>query len=589
MGEQERKTIQDTFAWYPDNSSKIFPIDYSYREFAQAIGKDYRTVKKYLELETDVSLKDPLNKLYHERANEKKNKPDKLSTEKTKAKHVSIPLEASVFLSYYFQLAQSKEFRKEFYTEEIKITEERKEKFLHDLCRKLCRYFSSSEHSDVEDPQRIFYRHRLLQDTTFAHMAIENLWEDQIRPRYEKLQNLIKSSSAEDLIAPISNLLFTLDSITTNLSTLDKSKDSDKKTEGEKKEDHDDTIEKMLQSLLIYRAPREAAPGEVPFYRIQNTPVKSQTGPSNMQQAFAILRSPKMRTDVLMKETRRSYMSGLVKQVEKDSDLSFEQAYEKCLSYLSTEKTAQTGYLEDLILERCKQYWGSLFDYCTADFKYEYSPTEESEYDDYLTYQVDRLIGQKMGAVTKENASPFNESYKAASSYKTLVQYALPERLTIKRGSETQGKLYEANVSPEELKEREDSYRESAEQLARTANGLWKRIGKSDNLLFSEDTLQLQIEFDKLQEKVAGAAKFFSREPPFSSADEMKMAIQLYYNAADENQSDPIKAYQLEKFNHFAYKFLYGLIMLMLKNDIEEAVPEIRNQALKRLNYSSTK
>ena len=40
MGEQERKTIQDTFAWYPDNSSKIFPIDYSYREFAQAIGKD---------------------------------------------------------------------------------------------------------------------------------------------------------------------------------------------------------------------------------------------------------------------------------------------------------------------------------------------------------------------------------------------------------------------------------------------------------------------------------------------------------------------------------------------------------------------
>ena len=69
----------------------------------------------------------------------------------------------------------------------------------------------------------------------------------------------------------------------------------------------------------------------------------------------------------------------------------------------------------------------------------------------------------------------------------------------------------------------------------------------------------------------------------------MKMAIQVYYNAADENQSDPIKAYQLEKFNHFAYKFLYGLIMLMLKNDIEKAVPEIRNQALKRLSYSSTK
>ena len=29
--------------------------------------------------------------------------------------------------------------------------------------------------------------------------------------------------------------------------------------------------------------------------------------------------------------------------------------------------------------------------------------------------------------------------------------------------------------------------------------------------------------------------------------------------------------------------------MLMLKYDIEEAVPEIRNQALKRLNYSSAK
>ena len=139
------------------------------------------------------------------------------------------------------------------------------------------------------------------------------------------------------------------------------------------------------------------------------------------------------------------------------------------------------------------------------------------------------------------------------------------------------------------MKGREDSYRKSAELLARTANELWQRTGESDNSLFSEDTLQLQVEFDKLQVKVARAAEFFGREPPFSSANEMKMAIQVYYNAADENQSDPIKAYQLEKFNHFAYKFLYGLIMLMLKNDIEKAVPEIRNQALKRLSYSSTK
>lgn len=582
MEEQEREAIQDAFAWYLDDSGKIFPIDYSYKEFAQAIGMDYRTVKKYLELETDVSLKDTLNKLYHERATEKKDKPDKLSTEKTKAKHVPIPLEAGAFLSYYFQLAQSKEFYKDFYKVETQITEERKEKFLHDLCRKLCQYCSSPEPPDAKDPQRIFYKHRLLQDATFAHMAIENLWEDQIKPRYEKLQNLIKSSSAEKLIAPISDLLFTLDNITAYLSTPDKPKDSD-----EKKEDRDDTLEKMLQSLLIYRTPKETAPGEVPSYRIQNTPVKSQTGLSNMQQAFMVLKSPKMRNDALMEETRHSYISGLVKRVEKDSDLNFEQAYEKCLSYLSTGENVRTEHLEDMILERCKQYWGSTLDYCRATFKCECSPTGEIEYVDYLTYLVVRLIEQEMGFVAQANAILFNESYKAASSHKTLVQYALPELLTIKQGSETQDKLYQADVSPEELKEREDSYRKSAGLLARIANELWQRTSESDNPLFSEDTLQPQIEFDKLQTKVAGAAQFFGQDPPFPSADKMEEAIQVYCNVAEDHQSDSIKVYQLEKFNHFAYKFLYGLIMLMLKNGIEKAVPEIRNQVLKRLNYSS--
>lgn len=147
---------------------------------------------------------------------------------------------------------------------------------------------------------------------------------------------------------------------------------------------------------------------------------------------------------------------------------------------------------------------------------------------------------------TALNMEKIHESCKAASRYKTLVQYALPERLTIKRDSQTQDELYEANASPKELKGREDSYRKSAELLARTANELWQRTGESDNSLFSEDTLQLQVEFDKLQVKVARAAEFFGREPPFSSANEMKMAIQVYYNAADENQSDPIKVYQLE-------------------------------------------
>ena len=145
MGEQERENTQDTFIWYLGNSTMIFPIDYSYREFAQETGRDYRTIKKYLE--EDERLNGALNKLY---------------SEKTETKHVPIPLEAGEFLLCYFELIQSKEFPKDFHKEKSKITEEQKEKFLHDLCRKLCQYFSSSKPSGAEDPQRIFYKHKLL-------------------------------------------------------------------------------------------------------------------------------------------------------------------------------------------------------------------------------------------------------------------------------------------------------------------------------------------------------------------------------------------------------------------------------------------
>ena len=84
MGEQERENTQGTFIWYLGNSTMIFPIDYSYREFAQETGRDYRTIKKYLE--EDERLNGALNKLY---------------SEKTETKHVPIPLEAGEFLLCY--------------------------------------------------------------------------------------------------------------------------------------------------------------------------------------------------------------------------------------------------------------------------------------------------------------------------------------------------------------------------------------------------------------------------------------------------------------------------------------------------------
>ena len=585
MGNQAQKKTPNTFKWYPDDAGKIFPIDYSHEEFERLVGHDYRTIRKYLE--KNKRLMDRLHELY---------------SGAEESNHVPIPLEAAMFLAYYVQLTQTKKFHADFYMGDYRITEKEKAEFLHDLCRKLCQYIISSETTEQKEPERIFYKHRLLQNPTFAHMAVENLWEDEIKPRYEKMQNLIKGASGESLMGYISELLSILDWIIAGLSqpkaqeALEENEEKKKKIEAKTDEEarvavSDDIIETLFRSLLTYRTSKRDSLHKVPFYEIDNTSFEYQTGKLEMRQAFDRLKSPKFQDNVHTQRARHSYMSSLVKRTEHDaskvkkessgSDPQFEQVYEKCVAYLSAGRNIDAEHLEKIILKKCKDWWRGTLDYCCADIKYE--SVQNYKPKNYLEYQVDAIIYWTMVRVSQVNSILFDKAFEAANSCRVLEQYKLPERITMPKGNV----LMESVVSPEDLEMREKTYKENAERLANASNELWTRIRDADELLFSDETFQLQVDITDLQREFIDAASFFDRDPPFCSDDELELAFQVYYDALNNHSSNGVTTHLLQKFNSFASKFLYGLITVMLKNYIEYSVPKIRDQVIDRLRYSA--
>ena len=160
------------------NTARIFPIDYSGKEFSGLVGYDERTIRKVLK---DSCFSTVLQQLLYA--------PDSYTTSDSEDKDVVIPIpvEAAKFLEIYFQVAQESVEYRRILKNRAGVLENTKWEFTEDLCKTLCHSIlsaSDKSHQKVND----FYRRMLFRNSIFNHTVLEDIWDTCLFPKYQNLK-----------------------------------------------------------------------------------------------------------------------------------------------------------------------------------------------------------------------------------------------------------------------------------------------------------------------------------------------------------------------------------------------------------------
>ncbi|MEQ2455762.1 hypothetical protein [Flavonifractor hominis] len=528
----------DSFRWHQSGSRKIFPIDYSYSEFSKMLGLDYRTIKKYL-LHNQM-FKKALSELFLD----------------DRDNALPIPLEAVPLLSCFYRLIFSPEFRDDFRLNRPVHSENTMDRFLHALCRELCERVAPP-HDPSEEDENDFCRHKLFQDSTFGRLALENLWEDQVVPRYQRLQQLVKYESPENQVALISDLLFLLDD---KINLLSSKKPSER--EYPSSASSEQALVHMLQCLLAHRKPQRDGNSSVPYYCVDNNFSDSQF---KMERAFHDLTSSKTYSHALLMQARRSYLSNLS---SKSVVSGFEKEYLKLQSYLNPTFFPDTVELEGYILERCKQYWSPAIDFCNCFYSYNPNPKPGVSYHNYRSYLIDNLIARHLAPVEQAIAFLFQRAFQESATYLALDKYNLHERIKLRRTSDD---IFVTAETKEEIVERYTCVQKEIKALSALCSQAWSCIVGEPALPFEEDSFWPTIPLECLYQKFNTAANFFNKRPPFPSLEIIKAAFNYYTQVIE----DPTFQYSLQKVAQFFSLFLCSFVMWLLQIVVERELPSI--------------
>lgn len=190
---------KNTFTHCTSDDSRIFPIDYSVREFTTLKNISRNKFKKTVLLHP--LFQNILQQLHWSK------KPNVGKSVSRKSAPVSVPLEVSTLLFCFFTLANHPDYANSIIKQIDGINKETMDDFSNELCQLLCEETSP----DSVKHDNAFCRHILFQNKRFSTEVLRAMWEEEIETRYQKLKGLLLQASFDMQSAVILDCLRALD------------------------------------------------------------------------------------------------------------------------------------------------------------------------------------------------------------------------------------------------------------------------------------------------------------------------------------------------------------------------------------------
>lgn len=377
MGTKENNTkateTANEFTWTLDNTSKIFPIDYSVHELSDKHCWDPRAIRK--NLICNPLIKDTLYQLLE--GNEEKN-GTKRKVHLDNFKKLPLPVEAEAFLKCFFEMRDNPDYKGllQNYIKR-KRPSVNADKFVVDLCHKLYDTIFPPDPNENKD-SNAYCRHVLFENSTFASVVLNDLWEKQINKRISTLQSLLSGADTSLQMDILADSLLALDQCIARFSKSELSLAAMPTAE--------EAIAHMLKQILsgrkkVVRPDNHTLQG----YRIKNSTVTISSADAestltmSMREAFFAINNHFQKGG---KECLEAARSSYLQQLAASAQSQTEQEYTRALSYLSwISAPIDTNQLRMFLVSWTNEWCNKVIHSCvTADLVWDVPSFDLSQY-----------------------------------------------------------------------------------------------------------------------------------------------------------------------------------------------------------------
>lgn len=380
-----KKREYPSFRWNNEGYTKTFPIDYTLEELTKELTNVSRgnmdvSTADDLEIIASEEVTKPQNGSATDSCANKARKtpkgikkvrkflkarffpykrlynlwgPDNPRSQIDKGNSPPIPLESVPLIKCLYSLSNDPQFQHAFqgtkHSPNQPLPEDVIQEYIRRLSRDLCKNLGDDEPSDDSD----FCRHMMFQNRTFKEVILDNLWDQELTLRFNRLRELARQKPSKYQIAALKNCLIAFDTAILELSAVP--------SRAEKKPEDDlDTLDQLMKLVLSRR--KKSSDSKCDEYIVDNCPVDASR---TMKTAFYELaaipyqhkkskgqESPTECKDLCITDVRHAYLSHLSKSV---SVHKFETDYlelQKYLALTSPDMTPKKQY--DRVLERCR-------------------------------------------------------------------------------------------------------------------------------------------------------------------------------------------------------------------------------------------
>lgn len=382
---------KDSFKYYQNDPTKVFPIDYSMRRFDPKRGGNITYVQSMIE---HPFIKDILLDLVWD-----PDMPQDLKRSLGFKSRYCLPVETETFMRCFYKLMAEQKYH---------ITEKKKEKlknddikrdFSVDLCVSIAEnVFSYGESNQCDDA--IYCRRMLSQEAGFRRVIMDDLWENELSDRLAQIRELTEKVSPEQQIPVLQNVLQILDHVCLQLIQLRQADD------GKCSSSEPPAPEVLLKRLLSNRKKatedtdckrnpnaKDVSPQEkLAIYEVKNSNFTYQINDAitntDLKSAFLDLEGTTNPDSSLMERARLAYMENLESMTRPSS---FEAAYLELRRYIDiVSKQPNSDYLKQCFTEIMKEQCRHEIDYMMCTFRKEHITQPTAQYLDVLIHDAAR-------------------------------------------------------------------------------------------------------------------------------------------------------------------------------------------------------
>lgn len=593
--EQDKSELQSghKFLWDPtqNNTSKLYPIDYSVREFADKFGFDTYKLREHLiesPLLKEILYQLPMaseSDLYKYKAGSRPKQP--------------LPLEAGEFLACFYRQAK-KPGNKAAYCHGCEPPKNL-DSFLNDMCQELCEMLLATHSIGDQDAkdERSFGRHVLFANETFKKSAMNSLWKKQLEPRYQKMLELAERAPVEVQANILIKYLLAIDQCILDLSQFRNAPEP-------VLPDATAALKQMLTDLLSNRTDKASSKyaNDLAVFHVPNIEVRCPDQTMNMKTAFSNAADYRHPVKKAVKGcARNAYLSFLA---EKKEMPAFEVQYLNIYDYLAcTTLPDDSRKLEQAIKTSMKRQCVKIINYCNSSNPdlYNIPPLDFSQELKYIGALINNCIFTLMGKHcqifqdTIQMIKSFHE-YKRINDNIGNMMYANFRLYSKIHHNNMKGFPTEDIMSiiagrtvvrvpdrPEFSYVKEANiYYQSACEFAELFQTAWSFLcGSTENsTVFDSDLKFIDIEgtSQAFLEKTQAASGFLGAQSPDSSfTDSVAKSFKTYEKIA----ASPMSIYSFSEYLDGIIPILAGLLTQLLKRIVEDSVPLV----LEKVTYIS--